>query len=475
MSQSSSAVHAPTKAAPESVSEPRKHPAAMLVPDWHGRYQARRMRQRSDPKILRFLITMAGAAVIGAAILFSYLLLQDLKQTDHLRAEVASLEVASATNDVLVETEALIRTVAPALAAYSTDPEVMDASTRRQYRRDLFTSMDNSAVVGLVMVNTLGEILFEIGDAERVSVTSWAKLPLEPGSQLLGQRVTFLRSEAGQGVRALFHLLDQDRVIIASIDSRLLTDALTPKTGPVQMIYLHDNAGRILAASKAADPAILVGSRAQRDSQLEQDSYSSVRIRSGDAVSPPVQAATQSVGVSDLRVIATSPPISVARFFGAVGDVLAAGLGLVALTIGFLIYVIHSEWKKHDRRVSFDEDMIARTEIAADIMDAGIIDWRVSDAVISYSEGWQRLFSKGCPTGDEEIFDWIDKLHPDSQKNARENYQDLLEGRVFEVDHEIAVRCRDGDYITVRERGRARLDAAGKASRIVLVQWGVDR
>lgn len=53
---------------------------------------------------------------------------------------------------------------------------------------------------------------------------------------------------------------------------------------------------------------------------------------------------------------------------------------------------------------------------------------------------------------------------------ARENYEALIAGRIFEVEHELKVRRRDGDYITVRERGRARMNARGSATRVVLVQ-----
>ena len=138
--------------------------------------------------------------------------------------------------------------------------------------------------------------------------------------------------------------------------------------------------------------------------------------------------------------------------------------------MGLLLYVIQTEWRKHDRRANLDEDIVARSEIAADIMGAGIIDWRVSDAVVSYSEGWHRLFSEGAPTEDEEIFDWIDKLHPQCRALARENYEALIEGRVFEIEHEIKVRRRDGEYTTIRERGRSRLNVYGAATRVVLVQ-----
>ncbi len=465
---SSSSALAP--AGPGIHAESHKHERAQLVPEWHGRYQACRGRQRSDPRLLRYLTVMAVASIVGAAVLLSFLLLQHLKQTDRLRAESASLEATVAVKDLLGEVAATLEDIAPNLSAYSANPEGMTAATRRQSRRDVFAALDDSPVTGLALVNSLGEVLLETGDAQRGNMTNWTKLPLEPSAELLNQQMAFLAPETGQGVQALFGLRDQNRAVVAMIDDRLLRDALAPKSDAIRSVYLSDEAGRILAASRGSEAVASISSAAPSVRTLTETEHSVVSVKSGSKTKHRGQAVTRPTSEPGLYVTAIPRTITITRFFGSVGHLMLGGVAFALLTIGLLLYVIQTEWRKHDRRANLDEDVVARSEIAADIMGAGIVDWRVSDAVVSYSEGWQRLFSEGAPTEDEEIFDWIDKLHPDCRGVARENYEALIAGRIFEVEHELKVRRRDGDYITVRERGRARMNARGSATRVVLVQ-----
>lgn len=456
--------------APEAHRDQRQHPAAQLVPDWHGRYQARRGRRRSDARLLRYLNAMAVAAIIGTALLLSFLLLQDVRETDRLHAETASLEATVAVEDILEEVAATIESVAPALNAYSTDPDVMPAAAQRQSRRDIFTRLADSPVAGLALVDAHGTVLLETGDAERVNLASWTKLPLEPNAWLLEQQVAFLSPETDRGVQALFMLPDRERAIIALIDEMPLADALRPNATSIGQVYLYDDAGRILSAAHGSGRVAGVADPVHRAGGISGAETRVSTLNVEAAFKDRGQAVSRSLNEAGLHIMALPRPITISRFIGAVGHLLLAGIVLAVLTIGLLVYIIQTEWKKHDRRASLDEDVVARAEIAADIMGAGIIDWRVSDAVVSYSEGWQRLFSEGSPTEDEEIFDWIDKLHPDCRSQARENYEALLEGRIFEVEHEIQVRRRDGEYVSVRERGRARMNARGSATRVVLVQ-----
>ncbi|MCR9194846.1 MAG: PAS domain-containing protein [Hyphomonas sp.] len=465
---SSSSALAPS--GPDLNADSRRNARAQLVPEWHGRYQARRGRRRSDPRLLRALTAMAVVSIVGAAILLAFLLLQDLRQTDRLHAESATLEATVAIEDLLGEVAETLEDIAPNLSAYSANPDDMTAASRRQSRRDVFAALDDSPITGLALVNSLGAVLLETGDAQRGNMTTWTKLPLEPSAKLLNQQMAFLAPETGQGVQALFGLPGQDRAVVALIEEKLLADALTPRSDAIRSVYLSDGAGRVLAASRGSDAIVSIGSAPRSARPRMATEHSAVSVKAGSEIRNHGQAATRPTGEPGLYVTAIPKTITVARFFASVGHLLLAGIAFALMTISLLLYVIQTEWKKHDRRANLDEDVVARSEIAADIMGAGIIDWRVTDAVVSYSEGWQRLFSDGAPTEDEEIFDWIDKLHPDCRSLARENYEALIAGRIFEVEHELKVRRRDGDYITVRERGRARMNAQGSATRVVLVQ-----
>lgn len=462
----------PGAAKPASKAPSARTPAA-LVPDWHGRYNARRRLRRSDPKLLRSLVIMAVAAMIGAALSLSFLVLQNLKTSDQLHAQVASLEIAAKTTDLFNEAEDVIKNVAPSFQALSEESDQADAATLRQLRRETFAAMEGSPVAGLIMVDALGEVLVEVGDSQRAALANRAKQPLEPNAQVLDDQIAFLKSDGGPGVRAHLRLADTDRTLIALIDPQMLADAMTPRSELIRSAVLYDEAGRVLVAVGSVDNPAYMASSPTNDLRLHAGDNTPAAIIGKTGKTGYSQAFSASVGTPGLYVTAMAPAITLTRFFETLGPLLLAGLGLTVLCVGALVYVVQTEWKKLDRRASLDEDIVARSEIAADIMGAGVIDWRVSDGIVSYSEGWQRLFSEDQSTGDEEIFDWIDRLHPEDQDSARENYQNLAEGRVFEIDQVIKVRRRNGRFVTVRERGRARLGPSGSASRVVLVQRNV--
>lgn len=468
MSFSSSSQTVPQHAQASSHAVISQHPAARLVPGWHGRYQARRGRRRSDPRLTKYLWAMAISAIVGAAVLLAFLLLQELQHSDRLHAEAASLEASVAMDRILEEVADTIEDAAPALNNVSNRPDAVTPETRRQSRREIFAKLSDSPIAGLVLVDGRGDVVLETGDAQRVNLTNRTNLPLEPYARLLDQKMTILSPETDLGLQALFMLPDGEHAAIALIDEAFLIDALAPRFDPINRVYLYDEFGRILAVSRGRDAVDEIEDQPGARLLIQ---HRDTKVRAGGgAMAHHGQAVSRPVSKPGLHVIAIPRTITLARFLGTMGHLLAAGIAFSLLTIGLLLYVIQAEWRKHDRRANLDEDVVARSEIAADIMGAGIIDWRVADAVVSYSEGWQRLFSEGAPTEDEEIFDWIDKLHPECKALARENYEALIEGRIFEIQHEIKVRRRDGEYVTIRERGRSRLNASGAATRVVLVQ-----
>lgn len=464
----SSSTHALDLHAPANDDD--QHPSARLVPAWHNRYMARRDRQKSDPRIQRFILGMGVVALAGAAIILSYLLLQDLKETDRLRAQAASLETSRAVEDVLTDAVDSLERAGPVLSDLTRDLNALNRNTQRAHRRTLSATLEDGPVSGLVVVDELGQTIFEIGDTQRVILKRLTPPPLESRAQLLEDRIGFLAPDNDLGVLAHFVLPDSSHSVIALIDKAALKHALTPHMESSGGVYLYDREGRLIATSIGADTTEGVTPNSQPQDPFNETQMSRAEITPANGSEPKREAVSRALKFSELSITAVALPLTIERFFINRGLLLVSGWGLAVLVIGLLIYVVQSEWSKHDRRTSVDEDTVARSEIAADILGAGIVDWRVADATVSYSEGWQRLFSDSAQTEDQEIFDWIDKLHPDIRTSARENYQALLDGVVFEVEHEIKVRRHDGNYITVHERGRARRNSSGQVTRVVLVQ-----
>ena len=140
---------------------------------------------------------------------------------------------------------------------------------------------------------------------------------------------------------------------------------------------------------------------------------------------------------------------------------------LLALILA--ISIVQNEWRRHDRRANTSADAVARAEIAADLLDAGVLEWRVADSGLSSSEGWRALFAVGASTAGEDISNWLERLHPDDEARARAAYQGLLDGPGETLNQPLRVRDGSGVYVEVQERARVRRDADGVPVRVVMV------
>ena len=148
-------------------------------------------------------------------------------------------------------------------------------------------------------------------------------------------------------------------------------------------------------------------------------------------------------------------------------------LGPVILAILLTLSLIQNEWRRQDKVDQNSSNMAERARLAGEIMSAGIIDWSVNEGSVSYSEGWANMFGYHSPPQHEEVFDWIERVHPDDKLRARAVYEDLQNGTLDDLSHTIKVRTIDGKYRMVHERGRAHVDATGVDRHIILVQISV--
>ena len=327
MNSSSSSLAVSPNAQATSNANGSLHPAARLVPGWHGRYQARRDRRRTDPQISRYLSAMAISSIAGAAVLLAFLLLQELRHSDRLHAEAASLEASFALEDILEDVTETIADVAPALGDVSDHSDAATPEIRRQSRREIFAKLSDSAIAGLVLVNARGDVVLETGDAQRVNLTNWTKLPLEPYAGLLDQQMTILSPETDLGLQALFMLPDREHAAIALIDEAFLIDALTPRSDTINRVYLYDERGRILAVSRGRDEVEEMVAQSATRLQIQ---HREMKVESGGATAPDGQAVRRSVSARGLHIIAIPRTITPARFLGAMGHILAAGIAFFA-------------------------------------------------------------------------------------------------------------------------------------------------
>ncbi|MEL6473715.1 MAG: PAS domain-containing protein [Pseudomonadota bacterium] len=425
--------------------------SAQLLPDWHGRYRARRVRGKSQPAIIRGLLAMAIVGILACCVVLAYALYVELQEKNRLQAVAVNERAAAQMSILLNDGLYTIEEVSDGIRRLGGVGEVSDPGVSRALRRTIVETITGSPVSSAYVIGPQGNIVLD-ASLSNVGFERAAAMPIDFDAAQIDRPFEVLPIDGGRVLRVSSPGPESGYRIVGVIEAYALINALAPETGIGFSTVLLDRVDRPLMIVSDGE---IVAAGAPGASILADQLTTAARA--------PVQA-------DNLSVQTIPKPITAGQVLSAFGLILLCGVGVAMLFVGIFVYVLQNEWTKHDRRAALDEDAVARSEIAADMMNVGIIDWRVSDAAVFYSEGWQNLFASRGPAADQEIFDWLDRIHPNGRGAVRDTYTALLEGEVFEIDHEIQVRRTRGDYIWVRERGRARLDANGKPRRIILLQ-----
>lgn len=87
---------------------------------------------------------------------------------------------------------------------------------------------------------------------------------------------------------------------------------------------------------------------------------------------------------------------------------------------------------------------------------SGIGMWEY-DAVlqrVKFSEGSKQILGITDPSFGSDIYAWNDRVHPEDRAQYFKNFQDHLKGLTPMYENEHRVRCEDGTYKWVRDRGK---------------------
>jgi PAS domain S-box-containing protein len=107
-----------------------------------------------------------------------------------------------------------------------------------------------------------------------------------------------------------------------------------------------------------------------------------------------------------------------------------------------------------------------RWHLAVSGANDGIWDWNLQSGTVYFSERWKSML--GC--SDEEIGntveEWSARVHPDDLEQTLAEVQRHLRGETDFYEWEHRLRCKDGNYKWVLDRGRAQFDVNGKPVRM---------
>ena len=98
----------------------------------------------------------------------------------------------------------------------------------------------------------------------------------------------------------------------------------------------------------------------------------------------------------------------------------------------------------------------------------GVWDWDFKTNKLYYSNHWKRLLGYEPEAIGNTIGEWESRVHPDDLADAKEQLRRHIEGETPFYESEHRLRCKDGHYKWLLDRGRViERDETGKAVRMV--------
>jgi PAS domain S-box-containing protein len=107
-----------------------------------------------------------------------------------------------------------------------------------------------------------------------------------------------------------------------------------------------------------------------------------------------------------------------------------------------------------------------RWQLAVSGANDGIWDWVPQSGEVYFSERWKTMLGY---SGDEiggTVEEWTSRIHPDDLERALAEVQKHLRGETAFYECEHRLRCKNGDYKWILDRGRVQLDDSGQPIRM---------
>ena len=107
-----------------------------------------------------------------------------------------------------------------------------------------------------------------------------------------------------------------------------------------------------------------------------------------------------------------------------------------------------------------------RWHLAVSGANDGIWDWAPQSGKVYFSERWKTMLGYcGDEIGDT-VEEWISRIHPDDLERTMAEVQKHLRGETAFYESEHRLRCKNGDYKWILDRGRAQIDEDGQPLRV---------
>jgi PAS domain S-box-containing protein len=107
-----------------------------------------------------------------------------------------------------------------------------------------------------------------------------------------------------------------------------------------------------------------------------------------------------------------------------------------------------------------------RWHLAVSGANDGIWDWEPDSGKVYFSERWKTMLGYSGDEIGSTVEEWISRIHPDDLERTMAEVQKHLRGETAFYECEHRLRCKNGDYKWILDRGSAQFDTDGQPRRM---------
>lgn len=132
---------------------------------------------------------------------------------------------------------------------------------------------------------------------------------------------------------------------------------------------------------------------------------------------------------------------------------------------------IVGSWRDVTEQEQAQQQLLAekrRWRFAVDGSDLGLWDWNLADDTVFFSTRWKTMLGYSEEQIGNQLSDWESRVHPHDRPRVMADVQRHLRGEVDFYVNEHRVRCKDGSYKWILDRGQVvERDEQGRALRMI--------